>query len=46
MARSQATFVCQACGAVHAKWSGKCDACGAWNSIIEEGAPVPAGNGA
>lgn len=46
MARSQANFVCQACGAVHAKWSGKCDACGAWNSIIEEGAPVPVGNGA
>ncbi len=46
MARSQANFVCQACGAVHAKWSGKCDACGAWNSIIEEGAPVPACSGA
>ncbi len=46
MARSQANFVCQACGAVHAKWSGKCDVCGAWNSIIEEGAPVPAGSGA
>ncbi|MBN9571475.1 MAG: hypothetical protein J0H30_10610, partial [Alphaproteobacteria bacterium] len=22
------SFVCQACGAVHAKWSGRCDACG------------------
>jgi DNA repair protein RadA/Sms len=42
MAKS-ASFVCQACGAVHSKWSGKCDACGAWNSIIEEGAPVPIG---
>jgi DNA repair protein RadA/Sms len=42
MARS-ASFVCQACGAVHSKWSGKCDACGAWNSIIEEGAPIPIG---
>jgi DNA repair protein RadA/Sms len=46
MARAQASFVCQACGAVHAKWSGKCDACGAWNSITEEGAPAPIGNGA
>ncbi|MBL8663110.1 MAG: AAA family ATPase, partial [Candidatus Odyssella sp.] len=31
-------FVCQACGAVHRKWSGKCDDCGAWNSIVEEAA--------
>ena len=46
MARSSASFVCQSCGAVHAKWSGKCDECGAWNSIIEEGAPAPIGNGA
>ncbi len=29
-------FVCQACGAVHRKWSGKCDDCNAWNSIVEE----------
>jgi len=30
------SFACTACGAVHAKWAGRCDACGAWNSIIEE----------
>jgi DNA repair protein RadA/Sms len=29
-------FVCQTCGAQHRKWSGKCDDCGAWNSIVEE----------
>ncbi len=29
-------FVCQSCGAVHSKWSGRCDACGEWNTIIEE----------
>ena len=46
MARGQASFVCQACGAAQPKWSGKCDACGAWNSIIEEGAPAPIGSGA
>ncbi|MDE2184577.1 MAG: DNA repair protein RadA [Alphaproteobacteria bacterium] len=46
MARATASFVCQSCGAAHAKWSGKCDACGAWNSIIEEGAPIPTGSGA
>jgi DNA repair protein RadA/Sms len=31
-----ATFVCSECGAVHAKWSGRCDACGAWNTIAED----------
>jgi len=36
MARQQARFVCQQCGAFHAKWTGRCDGCGAWNSLIEE----------
>jgi DNA repair protein RadA/Sms len=45
MARSQARHVCQQCGAVHAKWSGRCEACGAWNSLIEEpaGGDAPGG---
>jgi DNA repair protein RadA/Sms len=46
MARAQPSFVCQACGAVHAKWSGKCDACGGWNTIAEEAHAIPAGAGA
>src|SRR3954464_2197331 len=45
MARA-ATFVCQTCGTTHSKWSGKCDACGGWNTIVEEGAAIPAGAGA
>jgi DNA repair protein RadA/Sms len=47
MARAQARFVCQECGAVHAKWVGRCESCGAWNSLVEE-APreaVPKGLG-
>src|SRR5215472_7616029 len=36
MTRPQARFVCQQCGAVHGKWTGRCDSCGAWNSVIEE----------
>ncbi|MCB1556672.1 MAG: AAA family ATPase, partial [Alphaproteobacteria bacterium] len=32
------SYVCQSCGAVHPRWSGKCDACGDWNSIVEEAA--------
>jgi DNA repair protein RadA/Sms len=29
-------FVCQQCGAVYRKWAGKCDNCGAWNSLVEQ----------
>ncbi len=29
-------FTCSACGATHNKWSGRCDACGAWNAITED----------
>ncbi len=29
-------FSCNACGAKHNKWSGRCDSCGEWNSIVEE----------
>jgi DNA repair protein RadA/Sms len=36
MARAQARYVCQECGTVHSKWTGRCDGCGAWNSLIEE----------
>ncbi|HEX4859718.1 MAG TPA: DNA repair protein RadA [Rhizomicrobium sp.] len=43
MAKTSASFACQACGAVHSKWSGRCDACGGWNTIVEEGAPPPLG---
>ena len=46
MARAAATFVCQSCGAVHPKWSGKCDACGGWNTMVEEAPSAPIGSGA
>ena len=42
MSKSAPSFTCTACGASSRKWAGKCDACGAWNSIIEE-APLSAG---
>ena len=29
-------YICQSCGAVYPKWQGKCDACGEWNTIVEE----------
>ena len=36
MAKRQPNFVCQSCGAVYNRWKGKCEACGGWNSIVEE----------
>ena len=36
MARDGAQYVCQSCGAVHAKWAGQCSACLAWNTLVEE----------
>jgi len=46
MARAQTSFVCQACGAVAAKWAGRCESCGGWNTIVEEAGGIPAGAGA
>ncbi|MFZ4540215.1 MAG: DNA repair protein RadA [Rickettsiales bacterium] len=40
MAKNAKQYVCQSCGAVTHKWSGRCDACGEWNSIIEESVTV------
>ncbi|MBE7211960.1 MAG: DNA repair protein RadA [Gluconacetobacter diazotrophicus] len=34
--RPQHRYVCQNCGAVWPKWSGRCEACGEWNTIVEE----------
>ncbi|WP_299474961.1 DNA repair protein RadA [uncultured Paracoccus sp.] len=44
MARPVTSFTCQDCGATHKKWAGRCDACGAWNTIVEE-APLSQGPG-
>jgi DNA repair protein RadA/Sms len=41
---AKSSFVCQNCGAVSNRWSGKCVGCGEWNTISEEAdatAPVP-----
>ncbi len=36
MAKKGMNFACQTCGATYGKWSGRCDGCGEWNSIVEE----------
>ncbi len=42
MPKTSTQFVCQSCGASRGKWAGRCDACGAWNSLVES-APVSTG---
>jgi DNA repair protein RadA/Sms len=41
MARQRLQYVCAACGAVSARWQGRCDACGEWNTLTED-APASA----
>ena len=44
MASVTPSFVCQNCGAVYNRWKGNCEACGGWNSIVEEtgsASPMP-----
>ena len=36
MAKSKTQFVCQNCGAIYPKWSGKCENCGEWNTLVEQ----------
>jgi len=43
VAKAPARFVCQSCGAITPKWAGKCEACGEWNTILEEAAETRPG---
>jgi DNA repair protein RadA/Sms len=44
MAKTSRSYVCQSCGAVSSKWSGKCESCNEWNTMTEEvTAQVPKG---
>lgn len=36
MKSSKTNFVCNNCGAAFAKWAGKCENCGEWNTLIEQ----------
>jgi DNA repair protein RadA/Sms len=43
MARATVHFACIACGHVAARWTGRCPACGEWNTLVEErNSPVAA----
>ncbi len=44
MARKvRSVYCCAECGHQHPKWVGRCDGCGAWNSVTEEPVAEPAG---
>ena len=45
MPKSRIQFICQNCGSVHTRWAGKCDACGEWNTLVEEGTSGGIGSG-
>ena len=36
MAKLKTKFVCQNCGASYPKWSGRCENCGEWNTLLEQ----------
>ncbi|OGG95518.1 MAG: DNA repair protein RadA [Candidatus Lambdaproteobacteria bacterium RIFOXYD2_FULL_50_16] len=36
MSKTVKKFVCEKCGQEHLQWSGRCTACGTWNSLVEE----------
>ena len=36
MAKVKKAFFCQSCGAQNAQWQGQCNACKAWNTLVEE----------
>jgi len=38
MVKSRTQFICQNCGASYPKWTGKCDNCGEWNTLVEQAA--------
>ncbi len=38
MVKSRTQFICQNCGVSYPKWTGKCDNCGEWNTLVEQAA--------
>ncbi|WP_298213061.1 DNA repair protein RadA [Acidovorax sp.] len=43
MAKEKSTFTCTECGGTSPRWLGKCPACGAWNTLIEQAASAGPG---
>lgn len=45
MAKAKTQFICQNCAASYPKWTGKCENCGEWNTLVEQ-APLSQGKSA
>lgn len=45
MAKTRSSFVCQNCAATYTKWTGRCENCGEWNTLVEQ-MPSAAGKSA
>ncbi|MEN6480208.1 MAG: DNA repair protein RadA [Anaerolineales bacterium] len=50
MPKGRRRFVCESCGAVQARWMGRCPECGEWNTLVEtivdDSPPVVSGHAA
>ena len=42
--KARSVYRCTECGAEQSKWAGRCEACGAWNGLVEEVAARSSGN--
>ncbi|MDQ6737229.1 MAG: DNA repair protein RadA [Gemmatimonadota bacterium] len=40
-AKARTVYRCTSCGADHPRWAGRCDACGDWNTLVEEIVSAP-----
>ena len=45
MVKAKTQFICQNCGANYPKWTGRCENCGEWNTLVEQ-QPVATGKSA
>ncbi len=44
--KSRSVYRCTECGVEQSKWAGRCDGCGAWNTLVEEMATSSKARGA
>lgn len=42
MVKQKSRYVCQKCGFSFAKWAGRCENCGEWNTLLEQIVPTAA----
>ncbi|MGH7523412.1 MAG: DNA repair protein RadA, partial [Gemmatimonadales bacterium] len=45
MAKPRSSWRCAECGHDHARWVGRCEGCGEWNTVAEEPLAVAAKRG-